>query len=99
MQALDSEDTSKPSYPLVVALTAVREAHKMTQAELAQQAGLSRMTVQRLESNGLDPRLSTLHEMAQVLEHQLVVIPAHLQADFAAWLQQHSTPDGAAHAR
>ncbi len=88
MQALDSEDTSKPDHPLVLALTAVRKARKMTQAELAQQAGLSRMTVQRLESNGLDPRLSTLQEMARVLEQDLVALPSHLRPAFEQWLAQ-----------
>lgn len=83
-----SETIEKPSYPLVTALTAIRKARQMTQAELAQQAGLSRMTVQRLESNGLDPRLSTLQEMARVLDQELVVIPAHLQAAFEQWLSE-----------
>ena len=81
-------DAEKPSYPLVTALTAVRKARQMTQADLASKAGLSRMTVQRLESNGLDPRLSTLQEMARVLEQELVVIPTHLQEAFRAWLAE-----------
>jgi len=78
----------KPTYPLVTALTAVRKSKQMTQADLATQAGLSRMTVQRLESNGLDPRLSTLQEMARVLEHELVAIPAHLHEAFKQWLAE-----------
>lgn len=82
-----TQDTAeKPSYPLVTALTAARKSRFMTQAELANQAGLSRMTVQRLESNGLDPRLSTLQEMARVLEQDLVSIPSHLRQDFEQWL-------------
>lgn len=83
-----SEAVEKPTYPLVAALTAIRKSRQMTQAELAQQAGLSRMTVQRLESNGLDPRLSTLQEMARVLDQELVVIPAHLQTAFEQWLSE-----------
>ena len=81
-----AEDHHKPAYPLVTALTAIRKARQMTQAELAQHAGLSRMTVQRLESNGLDPRLSTLQEMARVLEQELVTIPLHLHGSFHEWL-------------
>lgn len=76
------------SYPVVNTLTGVRKARAMTQAQLAHEAGLSRMTVQRLESNGLDPRLSTLQEMARVLEQELVVIPSHLSAAFAQWLAE-----------
>ena len=55
------------THPLIEQLTQARKAAQMTQAELAERAGLSRMTVQRLESGGLDPRLSTLSEMARVL--------------------------------
>lgn len=55
------------THPLIEQLTLTRKAAHMTQAELAERAGLSRMTVQRLESGGLDPRLSTLSEMARVL--------------------------------
>lgn len=83
-------ENSVSIHPLVQTLTTVRKARNMTQSELASSAGLSRMTVQRLESNGLDPRLSTLHEMAQVLEHRLVAVPAHLLPAFHTWLQQHS---------
>lgn len=83
-----STPAAHPIYPVVSTLTAVRKARAMTQAQLAQEAGLSRMTVQRLESNGLDPRLSTLQEMAYVLEQELVVIPSHLSTAFAQWLQQ-----------
>lgn len=86
-----TENADKPSYPLVTALTAVRKAHQMTQADLASQAGLSRMTIQRLESNGLDPRLSTLQEMARVLEQKMVLIPAHLQESFEQWLAERTS--------
>lgn len=55
------------THPLIEQLTQARKAAQMTQADLAERAGLSRMTVQRLESGGLDPRLSTLSEMAHVL--------------------------------
>lgn len=55
------------THPLIEQLTQARKAAQMTQADLAERAGLSRMTVQRLESGGLDPRLSTLSEMARVL--------------------------------
>lgn len=82
------DSAEKHSYPLVTTLTAIRKSRQITQAELAQQAGLSRMTVQRLESNGLDPRLSTLQEMARVLDHELVAIPAHLRTAFEQWLDE-----------
>ena len=84
------EFCDKPAYPLVQALTAARKAQHMTQADLASKAGLSRMTVQRLESNGLDPRLSTMQEMARVLEHELIALPCHLREAFDQWLAARS---------
>ena len=87
-----SDSTEKHSYPLVTALTALRKSQQVTQAELAKRAHLSRMTIQRLESNGLDPRLSTLQEMARVLNHELVAVPTHLHAAFEQWLaERHNT--------
>ncbi|MBF6630284.1 MAG: helix-turn-helix transcriptional regulator [Comamonas sp.] len=85
-----SLDTSviQVAYTLVSALTAARKAQSMTQAELAHRAGLSRMTVQRLESNGLDPRISTLQEMARALEQEFVVIPSRFKKSFEQWLKE-----------
>ena len=71
-------------------LAQARKAQQITQAELAERAGLSRMTVQRLESGSLDPRLSTLHEMACVLGLELVAVPTPLRASVQALI------DGAA---
>lgn len=61
---------------LVARLTQARKAAHLTQAELAERAGLSRMTVQRLEGGNLDPRLSTLQELARVLGLELHAAPA-----------------------
>ena len=63
---------------LITHLAQARKAQQLTQAELAEKAGLSRMTVQRLESGSLDPRLSTLHEIARALGLELVAVPAAL---------------------
>jgi predicted transcriptional regulator len=52
---------------LIAELQAARKRLGLKQQELAEQAGLSRMTVQRIESGAIDPRLSTLAEMARVL--------------------------------
>jgi len=65
---------------LIAQLAHARKAQQLTQAELAEKAGLSRMTVQRMESGSLDPRLSTLHELARALGLRLVAALA-LQAD------------------
>ena len=64
------------SHDLVAHLARARKAANLTQAELAERAGLSRMTVQRLESGNLDPRLSTLHELTRVLDMKLQAVQA-----------------------
>ena len=60
-------------------LEKARKASGLSQEALATQAGLSRMTVQRIESGQIDPRLSTLLEMARVLGLELMPVPASLR--------------------
>lgn len=59
---------------LIAELQAARKRQGLKQQELAERAGLSRMTVQRIESGAIDPRLSTLVEMARVLGLTLVTV-------------------------
>ncbi|NCT99748.1 MAG: helix-turn-helix transcriptional regulator [Comamonadaceae bacterium] len=59
-------------------LEAARKASSLTQAELAERAGVNRMTVGRLEA-GLDPRLSTLQELARALGLELMLVPRELR--------------------
>ncbi|WP_422842895.1 helix-turn-helix transcriptional regulator [Acidovorax sp. M2(2025)] len=75
------------SIDLIPALAATRKAHHMTQAELAQRAGLSRMTVQRTEGGDLDPRYSTLAEMARVLGLDIIAVPSSLRPSLEAFVQ------------
>ncbi|NMM76540.1 transcriptional regulator [Rhodococcus sp. SRB_17] len=79
---------------LIPSLARARKAHHLTQAELAERAGLSRMTVQRLEGGSLDPRLSTLQEMARVLGLELVAVPRHLRAAVQDFIQSGGAPLG-----
>jgi len=67
------------NHDIIPSLALARKANHLTQAELAERAGLSRMTVQRLEGGSLDPRLSTLQEMARVLGLELVAVPSSLR--------------------
>ena len=53
------------THSLITTLAEVRKARRITQADLAAQAGLSRMAVQRTETGDVDPRFSTLAEMAR----------------------------------
>ena len=72
---------------LISTLAATRKAHHMTQAELAQRAGLSRMTVQRTEGGDLDPRYSTLAEMARVLGLDIIAVPSSLRPSLETFIQ------------
>lgn len=72
---------------LIQTLALARKAAQITQAELAQRAGLSRMAVQRTETGDVDPRFSTLQEMARVLDMDLIAVPAALRAQLQAFIQ------------
>ena len=72
---------------LIDSLAATRKARKITQAELAERAGLSRMAVQRTETGDVDPRYSTLVEMARVLGMQMMAVPAELVPALQAFIQ------------
>ena len=60
---------------IVSQLIALRKAQRLTQAELAERAAMTRMTVQRIESTGTDPRLSTVEELAKALGLELMLVP------------------------
>ena len=72
---------------LIESLAASRKAQHITQAQLAERAGLSRMAVQRTETGDADPRYSTVAEMARVLGMQLVAVPADLLPALQAFIQ------------
>lgn len=72
---------------LIHSLTVARKASQLTQAELAERAGLSRMTVQRTEGGDLDPRYSTLTEMARVLGMDIIAVPSTLRPSLQAFIQ------------
>jgi len=72
---------------LIQSLALARKAGHLTQAQLAEQAGLSRMTVQRTEAGDLDPRYSTLAEMARVLGMDIIAVPSSLRPSLQAFIQ------------
>ena len=59
-------------------LRAARRARKLSQAEVADAAGLSRMTVQKLEAGSVDARISTLVELVRALGLELTLVPREL---------------------
>lgn len=71
---------------LIQDLIRLRKAHGLTQAELARLAGLSRMTVSKIERGQVDPQLSTLEELARVLGAHYMVVPKGLRKELEAFL-------------
>ncbi len=55
-------------------LKKLRTLRALTQAEVAQRAGVTTATVARIERNEIEPRMTTLRKLAQALE----VDPAEL---------------------
>jgi transcriptional regulator with XRE-family HTH domain len=64
---------------IIQELEDARKATGLTQAALAERAGVTRMTVQRIEGGQIDPRLSTLQEMARALGLELMTVPSALR--------------------
>lgn len=71
---------------IIDTLESVRKAQGLTQDELAQRAGTSRVTVGRVES-GFDPKLATLYELARALGLELVLVPKALAGEVQAFIQ------------
>ena len=72
---------------IVANLAAARKAAALTQSDLAGAAGLSRMTVQRIESEEIDPRLSTILEMSRALGMEPMLVPSDLRGEVEAFLR------------
>lgn len=71
---------------IIKELEAARKAALLTQGELAQRAGVSRMTVSRIEA-GMDPRLSTLLELARAMGMEVMLVPRALRPEVEGFLR------------
>ena len=71
---------------IIQSIEGARKAASLTQEELAQRAGVSRMTVSRIEA-GMDPRLSTLQELARAMGMELMLVPRALRAEVEGFLR------------
>lgn len=66
---------------LLQELAQARQAAGLSQAGLAERAGLSRMALQKLEAGSSDPRLSSVLELARALGMELMLVPASLRPE------------------
>ncbi len=62
--------------PRLPRLRTVRIARALSQAELAQRSGVSRVSITRLESGDVDARFATIRKLAEALD----VAPRDLMA-------------------
>ena len=53
--------------PTAAEIRAMREKYSMTQKDLAERAGVSQSMIARIESGSVDPRVSTLRRIVEVL--------------------------------
>lgn len=67
-------------------LEAMRKVQGLTQEELAVRAGVSRMTVSRIEA-GFDPKLSTVWELSRALGLEWVLVPKALSREVQHFIQ------------
>jgi DNA-binding XRE family transcriptional regulator len=66
---------------LLEQLKNARKASRLTHDLLAQKAGVSRMTVQRIEADKIDPRLSTVLVLARALGMDVMLVPKPLRRE------------------
>lgn len=69
-----SYDELEPEYRLANELIRARLSKKMTQAELAKKAGVSRVVVARLESGTTNPTVDTVSRVAGALGKELKLV-------------------------
>lgn len=67
-------DALEPEFALASSMIEARLAKKMTQAELAKEAGVQQTTIARLESGSSNPTFSTIHRVAAVLGKELRLV-------------------------
>ena len=71
---------------IVHELESARKAASLTQEALARTAGVSRMTVSRIEA-GMDPRLSTVQELARAMGMELMLVPRALRPEVEGFVR------------
>ena len=67
-------DELEPEYQMASSLIQARIDSKMTQAELAEKAGVSQVMIARLESGTSNPTVHTVSRVANVLGKELKLV-------------------------
>ncbi|AIL13857.1 hypothetical protein IM40_10865 (plasmid) [Candidatus Paracaedimonas acanthamoebae] len=65
---------------LIIELREIRKKKGMTQIELARQVGLPQSHISAIEQGKIDLRVSTLIQIARILDHEATLIPRQLDS-------------------
>jgi transcriptional regulator with XRE-family HTH domain len=76
-------------------LKAERQIKGLKQSSLGEKLGLPQSHVSKIEQGGTDPRLSTVTEMARLLDHELVLVPRQLVPAIRAIISGQDTESSA----
>jgi predicted transcriptional regulator len=71
---------------IIKQLKTTRQQQGMKQAELGNKLGLPQSHISKIEQGANDPRLSTVSDMARVLDQELVLIPRQMVSVIRALL-------------
>lgn len=63
---------------LIKQLKTARQALGLKQSELGKKLGLPQSHISKIERGATDLRLSTVTDMARILDQELVLVPRHL---------------------
>lgn len=63
---------------ILAELKTARQEKGLKQSALGEKLGLPQSHISKIEQGGTDPRLSTVTEMARLLDHELVLVPRQL---------------------
>jgi transcriptional regulator with XRE-family HTH domain len=71
-------DRRKSDRTILAQLLQARKSREMTQEELANKSGLGQSQISQIEHQAINPQLSTIQDLARVLDLELMLIPRHL---------------------
>ena len=76
---------------IIQQLKRARLAKKLKQSELGVKLGLPQSHISKIEQGGSDPRLSTVTDMARLLDQELVLVPRSMLPAIRAMLSGEET--------
>ncbi|MBN9344227.1 MAG: hypothetical protein BGO76_08545 [Caedibacter sp. 38-128] len=65
---------------LIIELREIRKKKSMTQIELARHVGLPQSHISAIEQGKIDLRVSTLIQIARILDHEVTLVPRPLDS-------------------